>query len=199
MKIQSLKKFPSFLSTFENNKTTSIALSGGSTASYIAPLLPENATYFLADERLNQDFNSTLYSPFNKLFPDSSISDPVAAAQAYTTVLKSYFSDFPKFSLILLGIGPDGHTASLFPGFTDTDRWVDYVIDSPKPPPCRITLSLNVINNADYVAFVVTGDQKGDALKRIFKGDLTVPAARVTCKNGVLWFLDDAAIESMKC
>lgn len=112
---------------------------------------------------------------------------------------------FPVFDLILLGIGPDGHTASLFPGhelLTEEDRWVAYLDDSPKPPPRRITLTYPVINHASKVAFVATGEGKQDVLATIMDepAGLSLPASRVRpTQNGQLyWFVDDAASAKVK-
>jgi len=106
---------------------------------------------------------------------------------------------FPVFDLILLGMGPDGHTASLFPGhelLSESDRWVAYITDSPKPPPTRITLTYPVINHASKVAFVATGAGKVDMLKAVLdEPEKGLPSARVKpmSPGQVYWFVDDPA------
>ncbi|KAH7104513.1 6-phosphogluconolactonase [Auriculariales sp. MPI-PUGE-AT-0066] len=106
---------------------------------------------------------------------------------------------FPVFDLILLGMGPDGHTASLFPGhriLSEDDRWVAAVSDSPKPPPKRITLTLTVINHAAHVAFVASGEAKKDVLRVILDDPAQgLPCSRVrpVAPGHLAWFVDDAA------
>jgi 6-phosphogluconolactonase len=106
---------------------------------------------------------------------------------------------FPVFDLILLGFGPDGHTASLFPGhelLSEEDRWVAYIQDSPKPPPMRITLTYPVLNHAARVAFVAAGEGKADMLKTLLdEPEKGLPASRVRPHQPgqVYWFVDDAA------
>lgn len=111
---------------------------------------------------------------------------------------------FPIFDLILLGVGPDGHTCSLFPGhelLKETDRWVAYLDDSPKPPPKRITLTLPVLNHAARIAFVATGEGKVDMLPQIIDHpELGLPASLVkpAYPGQVYWFVDDAASAKVK-
>jgi len=106
---------------------------------------------------------------------------------------------FPVFDLILLGMGPDGHTASLFPGhdlLSEEDRWVAYVEDSPKPPSRRITFTYPVINHAARVAFIAAGKEKVDILKSVLDDpEAGLPSTRVrpVFPGKLFWFVDDAA------
>lgn len=111
---------------------------------------------------------------------------------------------FPIFDLVLLGMGPDGHTASLFPGhalLTEEDRWVAYIEDSPKPPPKRITLTYPVINHASRVVFVAAGKEKVDTLSSVLDHpEAGLPSARVkpVFPGQLYWFVDNAAAEKVQ-
>jgi len=115
------------------------------------------------------------------------------AADSYAAALP----DEP-FDLVLLGVGPDGHIASLFPGFAqlhETERRVVEVFDSPKPPAVRLSMTLPALNNADSVWFLVSGGGKAEAVARAM-GDGTVgdtPAVGVHGLNETVWLLDEAA------
>lgn len=129
------------------------------------------------------------------------VSNPAAAAAAYQKNLEKVFGgqSVPEFDLILLGMGEDGHTCSLFPGHPLTayrgDNWVESITDSPKMPPERITLTFPVLAKAKEIAFVATGDGKKEILYGIFKEDNknNYPAGTVrNCKGEVDWFVDKA-------
>ena len=134
---------------------------------------------------------------------------PDAAARDYEDRLKNAFclkpGGWPRFDVILLGVGADGHTASLFPGdpaLDETRRLVAPVRQAPKPPPERVTLTLPVINNARQVFFVATGAGKASVIGRILSAapaGAWLPAQRVRPVDGeVRWFLDRAAGANLK-
>ena len=114
------------------------------------------------------------------------------ACAAYTQLLATA----GEFDLVLLGLGEDGHTASLFPGHdigvaTDAPD-VLMVHDAPKPPPQRLSLSANRLSRAREVLFLVTGAGKQGAVARWKSGE-PIPAAAIHCPNGIDVLLDGAA------
>ena len=124
-----------------------------------------------------------------------------AAAEEYETQLRKSLaaSGIPRFDVLLLGMGEDGHTASLFPGteaLEETSRLVlGYTVEKLNAP--RITLTFPVINNASKVLFLVSGASKAATLREVFEGEspeLRYPAAMVAPEDGLLyWHLDSAA------
>ncbi|MBI4395492.1 MAG: 6-phosphogluconolactonase [Elusimicrobia bacterium] len=123
-----------------------------------------------------------------------------SSAERYEKSLRDYFGGHPpRFNLVLLGVGEDGHVASLFPGSTallESVRWVVPVRDAPKPPPERLTLTLPVINQAERVFFLVAGAQKAEIVRSVLNdSSLRLPAQLVRPAPGSLtWWVDrDAA------
>ncbi|KAJ6373530.1 hypothetical protein OIU78_029253 [Salix suchowensis] len=117
------------------------------------------------------------------------------AAHDYETCLKhlvhtgviniSSLSGFPKFDLMLVGMGPDGHIASLFPGhplLKENQKWVAHITDSPKPPPERITFTFPVINSSAYIALVVCGAGKASIVQTALGKNRKLRG--VSCPNG---------------
>jgi 6-phosphogluconolactonase len=120
---------------------------------------------------------------------------PEEAAARYEEELREGFGNgIPRFDLIILGLGPDGHTASLFPGSTalnDRTRWVaaNYV---EKFKGWRITFSYQVLNGAAQDLFLVVGAEKADAVGQVLKG-ADLPAAKVKPTGRLVWYLDSLA------
>ncbi|MGI8889151.1 MAG: 6-phosphogluconolactonase [Nocardioidaceae bacterium] len=129
-----------------------------------------------------------------------------AAAEHYSEALRGAGnheeSGTPAFDVAMLGVGPDGHVASLFPGRSELHekRPAVAVRDSPKPPPTRITLTLAALQRARQVWFVVAGDDKADAVQRALTGAdvIQVPAAGPRGTERTLWLLDGAAASALQ-
>lgn len=129
------------------------------------------------------------------------ITDPLAAAQAYDRELQTFFGidnhELPCFDLVLLGLGPDGHTASLFPQTAALQVCDRNVTVGDKDDQPRITLTVPVINKARCILFLVTGANKQTALTHIFAKDgdaAQFPARLIQPVQGkLLWLLDAAA------
>jgi 6-phosphogluconolactonase len=105
-----------------------------------------------------------------------------------------------RFDLCLLGMGPDGHVASIFPNHPSGDPTTQPVIgvsDAPKPPPERISLTIPRLNESDQVWFLVSGAEKSNALARSLAGDTSLPAARVAGRDRTLWLVDQAAASEL--
>ncbi len=127
--------------------------------------------------------------------------DANEAAQKYEGQLRNFFNlhpnEFPRFDLIMLGLGPDGHTASLFPGSKALDETNCLVVANwvEKFQQYRITFTLPVLNHAAEIMFLVSGSDKSQILREVLQTENTVyPAQRVTPDNGVLlWLVDQAA------
>jgi 6-phosphogluconolactonase len=123
---------------------------------------------------------------------------PEAAAAAYERELQSFYGAAsldparPLFDAVLLGLGADGHTASLFPGTAALDERRRWAAVGGAPPEPRITLTFPVLESSRAVTFLVSGVEKKAALTRVLKGDPALPAARVR-PVGTLTFLIDRA------
>lgn len=128
--------------------------------------------------------------------------DPREAAALYEEELEEFFGGPPNLDLVLLGIGEDGHTASLFPrtpALDVTDRWV---VENPveKLGTTRITLTVPAINAAKRVVFLVAGEGKAEALKEILEGDAEprdCPAKLIQPVGKLVWMADAAAASSL--
>jgi 6-phosphogluconolactonase len=132
-------------------------------------------------------------------------ADGDAASLAYTLDMQRTFATdgIPSFDLIQLGMGPEGHTASLFPhqaALHEQQRLVMPVI-VPKPPPARLTFTPRILNAAKHVLFLVTGTEKADALQAVLEGSYQpdeYPAQLLqSAKGEVTWMLDEAAASKL--
>ncbi len=127
------------------------------------------------------------------------------AAEVYEHELRRVFdltpNERPRFDLILLGLGTDGHTASLFPGspaLDETTRLTVAVHAAPPPAP-RLTLTLPVLNAAARVIFLVSGEEKAEVLRRVLQGGASPdrPASLIRPADGPLWLVDRAAAAAL--
>jgi 6-phosphogluconolactonase len=201
-----------------------VALSGGSTPKAIFKYLAENykdkilwnkIKFFWGDERcvpVNHPDSNHLMTKENlfdkieisaeNIFPIDGDNNPANEAVRYSSIIKEAVvmkDGFPKFDLILLGLGEDGHTASIFPNqikLLDSNNICE-VAAHPVTGQKRITLTGEVINNADQIIFLVTGGNKAKMIDTIInkKNDFEkLPASFVKPKHGkLIWMLDEAA------
>jgi len=135
------------------------------------------------------------------------IGSPNLAAAAWEHALREFFGAaarapvFPEFDLALLGVGPDGHTASLFPGapaLEIADRWVAAVAPAGVPSVARLTLTLPVFNHARHVIFLAAGPDKRHVVDSIAAGENAAgsdfPAARVSPRQQPVWLYTEAPL-----
>lgn len=216
--------FQAALTAVQERGRFSVAVSGGSTPrrlhrkladEYYAGAIPWSKGHiFWVDERCvavddptsnygsaKRDWLDKIVIPTERLHPMPARLPAEEGAALYERELREFFqmhaNQFPVFDLILLGIGADGHTASLFPrqaALLEKRKWVAASTGgSPNVP--RITLTLPVINNARKVVFIVAGKDKAGMVRRLLEnGDTGLPAQRVRPINGrVRWLLDREA------
>jgi 6-phosphogluconolactonase len=202
-----------------------IALSGGNTPRLLYELLArdystaidwKHVQIFWGDERnvphddLDSNYRMAKESlldridiPLENVHAVPILMDDTAEAVAirYASVLQENFGQgIPEFDLILLGLGNDGHTASLFPGMSEQamNDGITIATHSPVRPFERISLTLFVINKARNVFFLVSGEEKKQILRSVlldeWKNDSEYPAARVNPQGKLVWFVDEAAM-----
>ena len=136
-------------------------------------------------------------------FVDTGLAGPEEGARRYEDGVRDGFPNppggLPRFDAILLGIGADGHTASLFPGapLDDGSGWFMATSAAGDPPVRRVTMTMSAINAAAQVVFLVGGKGKGRVLRDVLSGDPRLPASRVSPVRGKVTFLADAAAAAL--
>ncbi len=206
------------------NGLFAVALSGGSTPRRLYQLLAgppfretfpwSRAHWFWGDERfvshtsplsnyrmVREAMLSRVPIPLANIHPISTENVlPETAAATYERELMSFYGadrlakERPLFDLILLGLGADGHTASLFAGTSVLhvrDRWVAAATDAKSET--RITLTYPALESGRHVAFLITGDKKRSIFSRLRAGNGDFPAARLHPSGELFWFVDEAA------
>lgn len=188
-----------------------IVLAGGSTPNLIYQLLsPSQADWdkwwiFWGDERClpvdDAERNSLMAMqawldkveiPAEQVFPIPAETGAAIGAADYQTIIAQYL----PFDMVLLGMGEDGHTASLFPGHQHKgSELVHAVYNSPKPPSDRVSMSAAVLSNAEQVLFLVSGAGKQEAFK-LWQQGADLPVAQIKPKNGVKIYADYAALST---
>lgn len=200
-----------------------VSLSGGSTPKTLYGLLASDeyrsrfpwqlVSWYWGDERFvpydhpDSNYRMTREAmlakapvPLENIHPVPVGGSPQDAARRYEQALQQAYGATvldparPLFDLTLLGLGTDGHTASLLPGdpvLEERERWVAAV--SHGRPEIRITMTYPVIESSRCVAFLVTGREKAPILQAIRAGGSPVPAARVRPVGELMWFVDRAA------
>ncbi|HDR67712.1 MAG TPA: 6-phosphogluconolactonase [Bacteroidaceae bacterium] len=206
-----------------DGKYLSVALSGGSTPKMVFKHISSDnhcdinwkkIRLFWVDERCvppedeESNFNMTRNNLLvNINIPDENIfriygeNDPEDEAVRYNRILEKNVDPvnaWPKFDIVLLGLGEDGHTASVFPGNNSLFHSTKYseAVTHPQSGQRRISLTGGVINNAEMVIFVVTGSGKAEIVKRVLEDDTAadLPASQVNpAKGDLIWLLDDRA------
>lgn len=193
----------------------SIAVSGGSAAERLLPRLVRAAVdwrrvdVLWVDERaVPPDAEDSNYRVARSVWIDrvplpvdrvhrmrGEEPDLEAAAAAYAAVVKAVAGDPPRIDLVLLGVGPDGHVASLFPGhrlLRVWDRPAAWLDDAPKPPPRRLTLTLPVLTGARRVVVFAAGATKADVIREsLGDGESELPLALATMGDAQVTYLLD--------
>ncbi|MDP1584485.1 MAG: 6-phosphogluconolactonase [Bradyrhizobium sp.] len=209
-----------------NAGRAAICLTGGSSPKRLYQLLATDAYrsripwdhvhWFIGDDRFvaaddplnNMTMARRLFldacAPEDTIHPIATdAADPQEAARRYEDELKSYYGFSrlnparPLFDLVLMGVGPDGHIASLFPGHPalhETERWVVGVPQAPVEPRLpRVSLTLPVLASCHEMLFEAAGADKRAILARVFDGE-DLPANRIRAAGETVWLVDQAAL-----
>lgn len=215
--------------SIQEKKEFNILLSGGRTPNFIYKFIAENPPesidwkpihFFWGDERCvpsdypdsnfgeaNKNFFKWTNIPMNNIHPIVGESHPYLEADRYSTLVHKHFkvtNTIPSFDLVVLGLGEDGHVASLFPNQLDifnSNRLFE-VSSHPESGQQRITVTGKIINNAANVFFLVTGKNKSEIVQKIinnFDEAKNLPASLIKPEFGnIEWFLDKEAASQLE-
>lgn len=197
-----------------DSQSVNVVLTGGTvgtkTLAELAPLLQgkdlENLHLWWSDERFvpvdspDRNFVQATEALLSKIsIPPGNLHQMPAAGAKPLLEAAADFADqvseaAPSLDIVLLGVGPDAHVASLFPGSSPMNfgELVVAEANSPKPPAERISLSYSALSSGNEVWFLVAGDDKAEAVSRVFGGE-QLPASRVSGRSITRWYLDTAA------
>jgi 6-phosphogluconolactonase len=218
--------FQLVIATLAKQPACNVSLSGGSTPKTLYSLIAQRAAeddalrgiawrhvhFFFGDERCvppaHADSNyrmvrETLLS--RGTFPEANVHriqaelDPEAAAQQYEQELRKHFGGIPAFDLSWLGMGPDGHTASLFPGTPALNEKNKLAVANfvPKFDATRVTLTLPVFSAARKVQFLVTGSDKSSMAQKVLVQGEDFPSGAIRPAGRLEWLLDVAAANDL--
>jgi len=209
-----------------NPGRAAICLTGGSSPKALYQLLAsdtyrnripwDRVHWFIGDERFvpttdplnNMAMARRIFldacAPAANIHPiPTDLAGPDQSARAFENELKSYYGAGvlnparPLFDLVLMGVGPDGHTASLFPGYPateETERWVVGVPEAHVEPFVpRVTLTFPALGSCREMLFEVAGADKRAILTRVLEGE-NLPAGRVSSTGETIWLVDEAAL-----
>lgn len=211
----------------ETHGRFSVALAGGRTPTHIYELLATDSfrnrvewsrvDVFFGDERcVQQDHPESNYAMAHRALlskvpiPEANVQritgegDPTESAREYEARLRNFFGPmpWPRFDLVFLGMGEDGHTASLFPKSEALDEPLQLVVPTKSPQgQCRITLTLGAFSHAARIIFLVTGEEKAATLSDVMQrqsGSRRLPASLVKPIDGTLeWLVDRKAASGL--
>jgi 6-phosphogluconolactonase len=208
-----------------NGNRVAICLTGGSSPKLLYELLATDAYrnripwgrvhWFMGDERFgpaddplnNMNVARRIFldrfAPAANIHPIPTAANPDEAARRYEIELQSFYganeldSTSPLFDVVLMGVGPDGHTASLFPGYPaieEINRWVVGVPQAHVAPFVpRVTLTLPALASCREMLFELSGSEKRAILTRVFAGE-NLPANRARSRGETIWLVDHAAL-----
>lgn len=153
---------------------------------------PDNNWQVIDEVLLQYTHGATYLRP-----PSDQSAESAATAYAKQLALLPQTADgLPRLDIVWLGMGPDGHTLSLFPdhpSFQPSKRLVIPVHHSPKPPSDRISLTLHALAGAQTTMILASGDSKAAAVKQAFRGDTSLPIQQAAAITNAEWFIDQAA------